>query len=129
MITKASYIEMRSASLRAMDIEIARLMDYADRSTADIAAKYYEAIDRLQQTRDKATELLRGLLIASDEAPVWQIAAAGVEEAWKEIRDAVLAAISTTYCEANRRSSARHLSAGPHTNNRAGRIAPRGSCY
>lgn len=126
MITKATYIARRGASLNALDLEIARLTDYA---TEDVAVNYYAAIYGLQATREKAETRLRELHAVSDTAWVGDDPTMGVEDAWRELRDAVIAAISTTYCEASRRPSGRHTIGGPHHNNRARRIAPRGSCY
>ena len=129
MITKATYIARRGASLKALDLEIARLTDYADKATEDVAVNYYAAIDGLQATREKAETMLRKLDDVSDAAWVGEDPKMGVEDAWNDLRDAVIAAISTTYCEASRRPSGRHAIGGPHQNNRARRVAPRGSCY
>ena len=129
MIVKAAYLERRDASLRAFEIEIARLTDHADRATADVAGDYYEAIRRLQATHDNAAEMLRKLRVVSEESWMWEDAATDVEEAWRELREAVIAAISTTYCEANRRSSRRHAANVSSQANRAHRAPPRGACY
>ena len=129
MITKASYIERRGASLRALDLEIARLTDYADKVTAVVAVKYYEMIRSLQTTRDKAAKKLRELRAVGDESWVEGDASTGVEEAWSELRIAVLAAISTTYFESNHNPPAPRASDGLHQAYRARRIAPRGACY
>ena len=129
MITKATYLERRDTSLRAFEMEIARLTDHADRATADVADDYYEAIHRLQASHDKAAKTLRELDAVSDHAWQGKDSAADVEEAWGELREAVVAAISTTYCEASRRLPGRHTTAGPHQAHRARRIAPRGACY
>ena len=129
MIVKATYLERRDASLRAFEIEIARLTDHADRATADVAGDYYEAIRRLQATHDNAAEMLRKLRVVSEESWMREDAVTDVEEAWRELREAVVAAISTTYREASRRPPARHTIDGPHQANRARRIRPRGACY
>lgn len=129
MITKATYIAKRGASLRALDQEIARLTDYADNVTEDVAVGYDKVIHGLQMTRDNAAKKLRELHSATDTAWAGEDPTMGVEDAWNELRDAVIAAISTTYCEASRRTSRRHAIGGPHANHRARRIAPRGSCY
>jgi hypothetical protein len=102
MITKAMYIERRGASLRALDMEITGLTDYADCATADVALNYYEAIQGLQTTRDNAEKMLRKLHTVSDTAWALEDATTGVEDAWNELRNAVFVAISTTYCEASR---------------------------
>ena len=129
MITKATYIARRGASLNALDLEIARLTDYADKATEDVAANYYAAIHGLQATRGKAETMLQELHDVSDTAWAGEDPTMGMEDAWRELRDAVIAAISVTYCEASRRPPGRHAIGGPHQNNRARRIAPRGSCY
>ena len=129
MITKANYLERRDTSLRVLELEIARLTDYADRAKADVADKYYEAIRSLQATHDNAAEMLQKLHAASDESWMQEDAATGVEEAWRELREAVIAAISMTYCEANRRSSRRHAANVSNQTNRAHRAPPRGACY
>lgn len=129
MITKATYIAKRGASLRALDQEIARLTDYADNATEDVADKYFAVIHDLQATRDKAVRMLRQMHSGNDKAWMREDATTGVEDAWNELRDAVLAAISTTYCEASRKPTERHTLEGPHHINRIRRIAPRGSCY
>ena len=129
MITKANYLERRETSLRVLELEIARLTDYADRAKADVADKYYEAIRSLQATHDNAAEMLQKLHAASDESWMREDAATDVEEAWRELREAVIAAISMTYCEANRRSSRRHAANVSSQANRAHRAPPRGACY
>lgn len=102
MITKAMYIARRNTSLRAMDREIGRLMNYANKSTEEIAVEYYESIHGLRATRDKAARKLRELHTVSETAWIGDEATTGVEDAWSELRDAVLTAISTTYCEESR---------------------------
>ena len=129
MITKANYLERRETSLRVLESEIARLSDFADSATADIAGGYYEAIRRLQATHDNAAEMLQKLHVVSEESWMQEDAATDVEAAWSQLRDAVVAALSTTYCEASRRPPARHTIDGPHQANRARRIRPRGACY
>lgn len=129
MITKAAYLERRGASLRALDLEISRFTAYADRATADVSVKYYEAIKALQAARDKAAKRLRDLHVSTSSAWMWEEAAAGMEDVWSELRNAILAAISTTYCEASSRPSDKHALDVSHQTNRVRRIAPRGSCY
>ena len=129
MITKATYIARRGASLNALDLEIARLTEYADKTTENVAVHYYEAIHGLQATREKAESRLRELHAVSDTAWAGDDPTMGVEDAWRDLRDAVIAAISTTYCEASRSPPRRHAFGGPHHINRARHIAPRGSCY
>ncbi len=129
MITKANYIERRTASLRALELEIARLMDYADRVAGDVAVKYYEAINVLQATRDKAAKMLRELHAVSDKAWAWEDATSGVEDAWTDLRSAVISAIATTYGDTNRRPSGQHVTDDRHQTYRTRRITPRGSCY
>lgn len=129
MMTKTNYIAKRGASLKALDQEIARLTDFANNATADIADKYFAVIDNLQAKRDKAAKMLRQLHSGNDKVWMQEDVAAGVEDAWNELRDAVLAAITTTYCKASRRPTERHRLEGPHRINRIQRIAPRGSCY
>lgn len=129
MITKATYLDRRDTSLRVLELEIARLTDHADRAKADVADKYYEAIRGLQATHDNAAEMLRKLHVANEDSWMWEDAVTDVEQAWGDLRDAVVAAISTTYCEASRRPPARHTIDGPHQANRARRVRPRGACY
>ena len=54
MITKATYIARRGASLNALDLEIGRLTEYADKATENVAVNYHEAIHGLQATREKS---------------------------------------------------------------------------
>ena len=129
MITKATYIERRGAALRALGQEIVRLTDYADKVTADVAVGYYGAIHELQATHDIAARKLRELRAVSDKTWAREDATADVEQAWKELRNAVLNAISTTYGETSQRPSERHSNYTPCQSNRARRISPRGSCY
>ena len=129
MITKANYIERRTASLSVLELEIARLMDYADGAAANVAVKYYEAINVLQATRDKAAKRLRELHAVSDKPWAWEDATSGVEDAWSDVRSAVIAAISTTYGDTSRRPAGQHVTDDPHQTYRPRRIAPRGSCY
>ncbi len=129
MITKATYLARRGASLRALDVEIARLTDYADRVAADVAVKYYETINVLQATRDKAAKMLRELHAVSDKAWAWEDATSAVEDAWSDLRSAVVAAISTTYGDTSRRPAGQHVMNDSHQIYRTRHIAPRGSCY
>lgn len=129
MITKSTYLERRDTSLRVLELEIARLTGYADSVTADVADKYDEAIRCLQVTHDNAAKMLRKLHVVREEAWMWDDATTDMEEAWSDLREAVVAAISTTYCEANRRPSRRHATDVSNQANRVCRIAPRGSCY
>ena len=97
MMTKSTYIARRAASLRALDVEIGRLKDYADEATADVALNYYEVIQGLETTRDNAAKHLRKLGEVHGEE--WESAEAlrDVENEWRELRKAVLVAISATY--------------------------------
>ena len=115
--------------MKALDQEIARLTNFANNAAADVADKYFVVIHNLQAKRDKAAKMLRQLHSGCDKVWMREDAATGVEDAWNELRDAVLAAITTTYCEASRRPTERHRLEGPHRLNRIRRIAPRGSCY
>ena len=105
MITKAKYIARRGASLKALDREIVRLTLYANRATADEAGNYRIAIDILQGTCDRATKMLRELHANTDGAWVVEEATTDVENAWNELRNALFAAISTTYCDSSRSPS------------------------
>ena len=97
MFTKTMYIERRGASLRALDTEIGRLTDCADGATADVALNYYEVIERLETTRDNAARKLRKLGAVSGEEWASAEAVRDVENEWREMRRAVIVAISTTY--------------------------------
>ncbi len=106
MLTKTDYIETRCDSLRTLETEIDRLTDYANEATADVAAAFYEAIAQLQLARTRAIAKLRELQMANGDTWKRDDATIGVEAAWNDLRNAVLVAISTTYCEAN------HIQAG-----------------
>lgn len=97
MFTKAMYIERRGASLRALDVEIGRLTDYADGATPDVALNYYEAIQGMETVRDKAAKQLRKLGAVSGEEWASADALTDVENEWRELRRAVIVAISATY--------------------------------
>lgn len=97
MFTKAMYIEKRGASLRALDVEIGRLTDYADGAAADVALNYYEVIQGLETTRDNAATKLRKLGAVSGEEWASAEALRDVENQWRELRKAVIVAISATY--------------------------------
>ena len=129
MMTKANYIERRDTSLRVLEFEIARLTDYADKAPADVADRYHEAIRGLQATHDNAAVMLRKLHVVSEDSWMWEDAATDVEAAWGELREAVVTAISTTYCEATRRPSGRHTVSVSDQANRVRNIRPRGACY
>jgi hypothetical protein len=124
MITKTTYIAKRSASLNALDQEIIRLTDYANNATADVANTYFAVIRDLQAKRDKAATMLCQMHSGHDISWKQESATTGVEDAWNELRDAVLAAITTTYYDARRQTSKPHRFDGPH---RIRRNAPRGS--
>lgn len=129
MVTNTTYIERRVASLRALDMEISKLTDYADGATGAVAVTYYGAIHALQETRDKAAASLRELNRVSHITWLREAATADVDDAWKEVRSAVHVAITTTYCEVIRRPSGQHATDGSLPINRVRRIAPRGACY
>ncbi len=99
MFTQAMYIERRGASLRALDAEIDRLTDYADRATGDEALEYYEAIQGLETSRDRAAKLLLRLGALSAGAVTNADAMRDMEKSWRELRSAVVAAISATGSE------------------------------
>ena len=99
MITPAMYIERRGASLRALDVEIRRLTDYADDADPDVALNYYEVIQGLETTRNKAAKKLRKLGAVSGEEWAAADAVRDMEHEWRELRKAVIVAISATYGE------------------------------
>lgn len=104
-------------------------MDCADRDTADVAVKYFEAINRLQAMRDTAAEKLCELHAVSDIGWMGDDATLSMEVAWTDLRNAVLAAITTTYCETGRRTHRQHAVSGTPHADRARRIASRASCH
>ena len=99
MFTKAMYIERRGASLRALDVEINRLTDYADRASGVVALEYYEAIQGLETSRDRAAKMLLKLGALNAEAVTRADAMRNMESAWRELRNAVVDAISATCSE------------------------------
>lgn len=99
MFTKTMYIEKRGASLRALDTEIDRLTDYADHATGDEALEYYEAIQGLEASRDRAAKMLLKLGALSAGAVTNADAMRDMEKSWRELRCAVVAAISATGSE------------------------------
>jgi len=56
-------------------------MNYANKSTGEIAFKYYELIHGLRATRDKAARKLRELHTVSETAWIGDEATKGVEDA------------------------------------------------
>ena len=76
-----------------------RMRSIADISPEILTSKYNKAIQRLQSIRRLAARRLRELQ-QSDEC-AWNDGKAllGVEQAWDELRSAVLLAISATYAE------------------------------
>lgn len=99
MFTKAMYIERRGASLRALDVEISRLTDYADHAAVDVALEYYEAIQGLETTRDRAAKTLRKLGEISAVEVTCANAMRDMENSWRELRNALVVAISATCSE------------------------------
>ena len=85
--------------MRALDVEISRLTDYADQADGDIAIEYYEAIQGLETTRDRAAKTLCQLGAISDEAVIWSDAMRDMEKSWRELRNSLIAAISATGSE------------------------------
>lgn len=96
MITKATYIERRSASLRALDLEIIRLTDFANGEDGDEALVCYEVIDVLRTQRDNAVQKLREMQMIDDQRWADDDVTSGMENAWREVRNAVLVAIEMT---------------------------------
>ena len=99
MMTKDAYIVHRRAMLRGVDTEIARLTDFAEEATLDVAVDYHEAIRGLQNKNDKAAISLREVGSMSDEEWERKDTAIEAEAVWKEMRSAVLFALSATYHE------------------------------
>ncbi len=99
MFTKAMYIEKRGASLRALEVEIDRLTDYACQAPADVALDYCDVIHDLEISRDRAAKKLRKLVAVSGEVVAWADALRDMENAWRKVRNAVVVAISATWCE------------------------------
>lgn len=99
MIAKTTYIRRRDASLRALDLEIIRMKSLADIRPEIITSKYKKAIQRLHSTRDVAARKLRELQQSGEYEWNNGEASYAVEQAWDEIRIAVLYAISATYAE------------------------------
>lgn len=126
MLTKAAYLEKRRAALRALDQEIIRLTDFADGVTEE-AVMYHAAIDELLVARHKASEKIQQLRMAGDKAWVWEDEVTGVDEAWKELRRAVVNAISATYGEACRPVPSLYVASSHVRTGRIGCIAPRGA--
>jgi hypothetical protein len=100
MTTKAMYIARRNTSLRALNEEITRLMAFANESSVELAIELEVAIEGLLATRDQAENKLRLLDDVDDSVWMDDRATADLEDAWGDLRGAVLVAISTTYCEA-----------------------------
>lgn len=125
MITKAMYIERRGESLKVLELEIARLMDYTDRVTAEVAVKYFEAINRLQAMRDTAAKKLRELHAVSDAGWMGDDATLSMEDVWTDLRNAVLAAITTIHCETSRSNTqtTRHQQPTPRQSRSTNRFA------
>ena len=82
--------------MHALDREITRLTEFVDAATADVTLEYYEAIDILQMTRDKAAGKLRELQAVNDQSWAGDEATTGMDDAWKEVTHAVLVVISMT---------------------------------
>ena len=85
--------------MRALDVEIRRLTDYADGADADVALNFYEAIQGLETTRDRAAKQLQKLGVVSCEERARAEALRDMEHRWRELRNAVLVAITATYNE------------------------------
>ena len=102
MVTRTTYIEQRRVSLKALDREIARMTHYQCGVTTDAALQYDQAIRGLQVSRDKAAKMLQAMRAPDGEALTCEDATQGMENAWGDVRTAVLAAISATYGDACR---------------------------
>ena len=85
--------------MRALDTEINRLTDYADRATGEVALEYYEAIQGLETSRDRAAKMLLKLGALSAGSVTNADAMRDMEKSWRELRCAVVAAISATGSE------------------------------
>ena len=107
MIAITTYIQRRTASLRALDQEIARLTRHACLAPGEFAPHVFDAIEGLQATRENATIRLQELRTGGTDNGNFDEAMSNVEEAWDEMRTAVLAAISSTYFNPEVRTPAR----------------------
>ena len=108
MLTTDAYLQRRSKSLSALDTEIARMTEFGNQSDAVNDTDFWEAIERLQLSLDAAAEQLRELVFdcgPESEVPATERSVAGVEQAWGEIRVAVLGAIAVTYANSEERGS------------------------
>jgi len=94
MLTKATYIAQRTAAIAALDIEIARLTEFADRAGDDVALAYFEAIDALQSQRDTAVARLRELRTVNEKIWRHDPATRGLELAWNGVRRTILGVLA-----------------------------------
>ena len=108
MLTTATYLQRRSKSLSVLGTEIARLTEFASQSDAVNDTDFREAIERLQLSLDAAARQVRELAFGcgpESEVHATERSVAGVEQAWGEMRGAVLAAIAVTYGDSEARGS------------------------
>ena len=84
------------------------MTEFASQSDAVNDTDFGEAIERLQLSLDVAAEQLRELVFdcgPESEVPATERSVAGVEQAWGEIRVAVLGAIAVTYANSEEQGS------------------------
>lgn len=87
MNAKEAYQKKMEARLAELDAEIDRLKARAKAAEADAQLEYTRDLSELRQHRDEAIRKLEQLRSASDDAVDDFVA--GVENAWKELKDAV----------------------------------------
>lgn len=92
MGAREAYQKKMESQLKEWNAKIDGLRARAERASADIQIEYYEQIDTLRTKQEAAQSKLQELKRAGGNA--WQDLKAGVEAAWKELRNTMDNAVS-----------------------------------
>lgn len=87
MGAKKAYQEKMEAQLKEWQAKIDVLKAKADKAQADKRAKYYEQIESLNSKKKAASNKLKELQQAGEEA--WDDVKDGMEKAWQELKTSV----------------------------------------
>jgi hypothetical protein len=92
MKTRDEYVSKLKNDLDRWSAEAAKWQAQADKATADMKKKYAKQLETLHTRREEALYNLK--LVEGASASAWTDLAAGADNAWERMREAVVAAKS-----------------------------------
>jgi hypothetical protein len=92
MKTREEYVSQLKNDLDRWNAEVAKWETQAGKAKADMKKGYAKQLETLQKRREEALYNLK--LVENASATAWSDLAAGADEAWKRMREAIGAAKS-----------------------------------